>query len=121
MTPEQLRRSSHNGDSTTDRTIKKWMAQNSLQIISNCNSPGSGRSDGAELDVREFHCGTCLVNLHIFWGTGVSAAWTTVRARLAAVHRVSGVQPEHVCVVVIPQRHDKHNTCVDGLLHSVPH
>merc|ERR1712054_423182 len=60
-----------------------------------------------------------LVNLNICRHTRVSAAGTAVCAWVSGIHRVSGVQPEHVCVVVIPQRHDKDHTCINGLLDGV--
>merc|ERR1712070_1033127 len=58
-------------------------------------------------------------SLSICRHTRVNAASTTVRSWLRTIGGVGAVQPEHVCVVVIPQRHDKNHTCIDSLLDSV--
>jgi len=60
-----------------------------------------------------------LIPLHVFRRASVDAARTTVRAWLRAVGGVGAVQPEHVGIVVIPQRHDENHASIDGLLHGI--
>jgi hypothetical protein len=37
---------------------------------------------------------------------------------LLAVSGVRGVQPEHVRIMVVPQRHHEHNTLLEGFFHG---
>jgi len=60
--------------------------------------------------------GICLSRLHIRGLAGVSRAVSTQGTRVGGIHRVSGIQPQHVGVVVIPERHHKHHSSIDGLL-----
>merc|ERR1712232_403521 len=96
------------------------MAQKSMQVISHCHNGGtSGGTNGAKLDAREFHVGVSLIHLNICRHTRVSAASATVCTWVGGAHWVSGVQPEHVCIVIIPQGHDKNHTCINGLLDGI--
>jgi len=57
-----------------------------------------------------------LLRLDILWLTRVRRASTPHCAWVSGANWVSGVQPQHVGVVVIPQGHHEHHTSVDGLL-----
>merc|ERR1739848_566226 len=60
-----------------------------------------------------------LISLHIGRVTCVSSTVTAHGAWVRGAHWVSAVQPKHVCIVVIPQRHHENHACVNGLLHGV--
>merc|ERR1712224_212688 len=97
---------------------KYWMDTARYNLSNNHRGIGRG-SNWSKLDVRELHCCISLIFLHIRGHAGVGAAGTTVGSWLSAVGGVGAVQPEHVCIVVIPQGHDKDHACVDGLLHGI--
>jgi len=60
--------------------------------------------------------GVGLSRLHIRGLAGGRCAVSTEGARVGGIHRVSGVQPQHVGIVIIPERHHEHHTSIDGLL-----
>merc|ERR1739848_916125 len=60
-----------------------------------------------------------LISLHIGRVTCVSSTVTAHGAWVRGAHWVSAVQPKHVCIVVIPQRHHENHACVNGLLDGV--
>merc|ERR1712205_299181 len=85
----------------------------------NCNRRRDGGSNWAELDVRELHGGIGLICLHIVRRARLDAARATVRAWLLAVSGVGAVQPKHVGIVVIPQRHDENHASINGVLYGL--
>jgi hypothetical protein len=78
------------------------------------------RVEGPEFDVRVRDCGISMLAFHIRRGTRGSLAATTTAAQISVgvlVSGVRGVKPEHVGVVVIPQRHDEDHTLGKSLGH----
>jgi hypothetical protein len=76
--------------------------------------------EGSELDVGVNDCGISLFALKIRGNTRRSLATATASAQVTVgvlVGGVSGVEPEHVGVVVIPQRHDEHHALSKSLGH----
>lgn len=90
-----------------------------MPLAKNRRSLGSeGRVDGTELDVGEDDIGTRGRTLNGCWHTRSRRAGTasgTLRSRANGVGRV---QPQHVCVVIVPQRHDKNHARGKRLTHS---
>jgi len=78
----------------------------------------SGASNGAELDVRELDSGIRRIFLNVYRITAGNWAGTAVAAHLLAISGECGVQPEHVCIVVIPEGHHKHDTICEGRVHG---
>lgn len=78
-----------------------------------------GRSDGAHFDVAELDGGAGLLLLDVRRHARAGRARSARHARLAgvAVGREVAVEPEHVGVVVVPQRHDEHHAALHGLAH----
>jgi len=68
----------------------------------------------AKLDVGEDHVGFGLFRLHISGNSGCRRACTTLCARIGRIHRVCGIQPQHVGIVVIPQGHYKNDASING-------
>lgn len=69
-----------------------------------------GGVEGAELDVGEGDGGVGELGLDLFGNTRVGRARATLVTGARAVSWVGGVEPEHVCVVVIPDGHDEDHT-----------
>jgi hypothetical protein len=78
----------------------------------------TGGADWSEFYVREFHLGIPMLGLNLSGNTGGGGAGTAVAADLLAVSGVSGIQPEHVGIVVIPQGHHKHHTLLESFVHG---
>jgi len=58
----------------------------------------------------------CLLGFHISSHARSGGAGATVSTRIAGIHWVCGVQPQHVGKVIIPKRHHQNNTRINGLL-----
>jgi len=71
-----------------------------------------------ELDVREDHVSICLLGFHISWNARSGWTCATFCTWITGVHRIGGIKPQHVGIVIIPQGHHKNNTCIDGLLNG---
>jgi len=78
----------------------------------------SSGANGSESDVRKFHLGISVVFFNVSWNTGGCGARTAMATRLLAIGGVSGIQPEHVGIMVIPQRHHEHHTLLEGLVNG---
>merc|ERR1712087_209980 len=76
----------------------------------------SGGTNRSEPDVGEDDTGISLLLLDICWDTRVSAASASGSTWISGVNRVRGIQPEHVGIVVIPERHHQDNSCINCLL-----
>lgn len=79
---------------------------------------GESRVDGSKLDVGENDTCTAGRGLNGCWDTRSGRAGTACRALHGRADRVGGVEPEHVGVVVIPQRHDEDHTSGERLAHG---
>merc|ERR1719487_922786 len=72
----------------------------------------------AIFDVGEDNCSICQILLNISWHTSGDGTRTSAHPRLIAssINWVGGIQPKHVGIVVIPERHDKNTTSLkDGV------
>jgi len=58
----------------------------------------------------------CLLGLNISWHTRRRGATTACSTRVAGVHWVCGVKPQHVGIVIIPKRHHQNHTRINRLL-----
>merc|ERR1719262_1114440 len=68
-----------------------------------CRRARRRRPNGTKLDVRENHMAMSLSRLDIFGDTRVSRARTTQGTWVRRVNRISGIQPQHVGIVIVPQ------------------
>ena len=78
---------------------------------------GEGAVDGTELDVGVDDVGVGGVGLDVAGDTGGGGARAAEVAGAGSVGRVGGVEPEHVGVVVVPERHDEDHTLGEGGAH----
>lgn len=90
-----------------------------LPLAKNRHRLGSeGRVDGAKLDVGEDDIGTGSRSLNGCWHTRSRCAGTASGALRSRANRVGRVQPQHIGVVVVPQRHDEDHTRGQRLAHG---
>lgn len=79
------------------------------------------RANGAELDVGEDNLSIGVLGLNIGWDTAGDVALSTTGTWgfWITVGGVGRIEPEHVGVVIIPQRHNKDHTLRHTLAHGV--
>jgi hypothetical protein len=82
---------------------------------------GESGVDGTDLDVRVDDRGIGVGTLNISGVTRAGGAGSTGDTRLGGIliKRVVRVEPEHVGVVVIPERQDENHAAAESITHSV--
>lgn len=79
------------------------------------------RTNGASLDVGELDGSTRVLRLDVCRLARVPGASATGDTGLVdgSIERVRGVEPVHVDLVVVPQRHDEHHALGEGIAHGL--
>jgi len=76
-----------------------------------------GRSNGSEFDVREGHRGIWTVLFDVVWLSRVSRAGSSLGSVFGGSDWIGGVEPEHVNIMVVPDRQNQDHTVFEGLAH----